>query len=104
MANEATGTEAREEFTQKVTAQMWAENPSAGTYVAAICYNMGYNFANADHSEVTSVQLKSGSLHTEYVDLPQLLWTISSLRGHLLTRKQLRLHVHAEGQHLLPPG
>lgn len=104
MANEATGTEAREEFTQKVTAQMWSENPSPGTYVAAICYNMGYTFANADHSEVTSVKLKSGSLHTEYVDLPQLLLTISTFPGHLLTRKQLRLHVHSKRQYLLPPG
>ncbi|KAG8165600.1 hypothetical protein KVR01_004152 [Diaporthe batatas] len=58
-------TEARESFTQEVTAKMWSENPSPGTYVAAICYNMGYTFANADHSEVTSVQLKSGRLHTE---------------------------------------
>ncbi|KAL1862493.1 hypothetical protein Daus18300_008590 [Diaporthe australafricana] len=59
-------TEARESFTQNVTAQMWSDNPSTGQYVAAICYNMAYDFANADHSEVTSVQLKSGSLHTDY--------------------------------------
>lgn len=80
VANKTTGTEARESFTQEVTAKMWAENPSPGTYVAAVCYNMGYHFANADHSEVTSVQLKSGSLHTEYVDIPQLLLTRTSLR------------------------
>lgn len=66
MANNLIGTEARESFTQKVTAEMWSKNPSPGTYVAAICYNMDYTFANADHSEVTSVELKSGSLHTEY--------------------------------------
>ncbi|KAK2604582.1 hypothetical protein N8I77_007499 [Diaporthe amygdali] len=59
-------TDARESFTQNVTAQMWSQNPSPGTYVAAICYNMGYEFANADHSEVTTVELKSGSLHTDY--------------------------------------
>ncbi|KAG6364574.1 hypothetical protein INS49_006176 [Diaporthe citri] len=59
-------TEARESFTQKVTAEMWSKNPSPGTYVAAICYNMDYTFANADHSEATKVELKSGSLHTDY--------------------------------------
>lgn len=71
------GTEARESFTQKVTAEMWSKNPSPGTYVAAICYNMGYNFANADHSEVTKVELKSGSLHTEYGIPSEMLVTRS---------------------------
>lgn len=102
VANEAIGTEARESFTQKVTAEMWSKNPSPGTYVAAICYNMDYTFANADHSEVTSVELKSGSLHTEYVKGSELLVTKSSLSGHALTTSQLRLHVHAKGQHFLP--
>lgn len=49
---------------------MWSKNPSPGTYVAAICYNMDYTFANADHSEVTKVELKSGSLHTKCVVNP----------------------------------
>lgn len=78
---------------------MWSKNPSPGTYVAAICYNMDYTFANADHSEVTKVELKSGSLHTKYVNRFE-----SSLPDHLLTKSQLRLHVHAKRQHLLSPG
>jgi hypothetical protein len=58
--------QAREEFTKKTTAEMWARNPDRNKYPAAICYNKGYSVKN--NSGVTgkvSAKLELGMLSTE---------------------------------------
>ncbi|KAI6619565.1 hypothetical protein MCOR07_005913 [Pyricularia oryzae] len=54
---------AREDFTKKVTAEMWAKADKKA-FSAAVCYNMGYDAPNIDGK--TSVQIKSGLLKTSY--------------------------------------
>ncbi|KAL0065590.1 hypothetical protein AAF712_007368 [Marasmius tenuissimus] len=59
--------EARETFTKATTAEMWARNPNRGKWVAAICYNKGWRVKNpAGISDVQSMELKLGALHTDY--------------------------------------
>lgn len=83
---------------------MWSDNPSKGQYVVAICYNMGYDFANADHSEITSVQLKSGSLHTEFVTHPRRLLTAETRPGQLLTGNSYDCMYMQKGNTFFPRG
>lgn len=61
-------TSAREQFTKATVAQMWAKNPDPKKYAAAICNNVGYKFKNGDGGAIgkSSVDLKQGSLHTNY--------------------------------------
>ncbi|KLU82630.1 hypothetical protein MAPG_01701 [Magnaporthiopsis poae ATCC 64411] len=61
-------TKAREEFTKATVAQMWAENPDPKKYAAAICNNVGYTLKNGNAGAIgkVSVELKKGSLHTNY--------------------------------------
>jgi hypothetical protein len=56
----------REQFTQVTVEKMWDSNPDTATYGAAICYNKDYSLKDSSlMSNVTSVELKSGLLHTE---------------------------------------
>ncbi|KAJ8079451.1 hypothetical protein PM082_013789 [Marasmius tenuissimus] len=59
--------EARETFTKSTTAAMWARNPNRSKWVAAICYNKGWRAQNPGGiSDVQSMELKLGVLHTDY--------------------------------------
>lgn len=59
-------TEARENFTQTTVSTMFDARPDG--YVAAVCYNMGYAVKDTSlTSDITSVELTDGYLHTEYV-------------------------------------
>lgn len=68
--------QAREKFTQKTTDAMWQSRPSQAG--AAVCYNKAYVVSNRNSmSDLTSVELKKGPLHTEYV---RPLFTVATLR------------------------
>ncbi|KAK1234367.1 hypothetical protein PQX77_002405 [Marasmius sp. AFHP31] len=59
--------DAREAFTKSTTAAMWARNPDRSKWVAAICYNKGWRTQNPGGiSDVQSMELKLGALHTDY--------------------------------------
>lgn len=58
--------EAREEFSKKTTAEMWARNPDYQKFPAAICYNKGYKLQNpAGIDGLVSAKLELGQLNTE---------------------------------------
>ncbi|KAL1870235.1 hypothetical protein Daus18300_005300 [Diaporthe australafricana] len=59
--------EAREEFSKKTTAEMWARNPDYQKFPAAICYNKGYKLQNAASIDgLLSAKLSLGQLNTDY--------------------------------------
>ncbi|KAH7311266.1 hypothetical protein B0I35DRAFT_336208, partial [Stachybotrys elegans] len=59
--------DAREEFTKRTTAGMWARNPDYRRYPAAICYNKGYRLRNPSGIAArVSEELKLEPLHTNY--------------------------------------
>ncbi|KAG8161372.1 hypothetical protein KVR01_009636 [Diaporthe batatas] len=59
--------DAREAFTKKTTAEMWARNPDYQKYPAAICYNKGYKLKNpAGKDGLVSAKLELGQLNTDY--------------------------------------
>ena len=58
--------QARETFTKKTTAEMWARNPDRSKYPAAICYNKSYRIK--DPNGITgkvSAKFELGQLNTE---------------------------------------
>lgn len=57
---------AREEFSKKTTAEMWARNPDYQKFPAAVCYNKGYKLQNpAGMDGLVSAKLELGQLNTE---------------------------------------
>lgn len=57
---------AREEFSKKTTAEMWARNPDYQKFPAAVCYNKGYKLQNpAGIDGLVSAKLELGQLNTE---------------------------------------
>ncbi|KAI9150876.1 hypothetical protein HJFPF1_10653 [Paramyrothecium foliicola] len=59
--------QAREEFTKKTTAEMWARNPDRNKYPAAVCYNKGYSIQHPNNIDgKADVDFKLGLLHTDY--------------------------------------
>lgn len=58
--------QAREQFSKKTTAEMWARNPDYQKFPAAICYNKGYKLQNATGIDgLVSAKLELGQLNTE---------------------------------------
>ncbi|RMZ68823.1 hypothetical protein GMOD_00002686 [Pyrenophora seminiperda CCB06] len=58
---------ARETFTKETTALMWQNNPNRNRWVAVACYNKGWSVKDRGAiSDVVSVELKLGALHTDY--------------------------------------
>jgi hypothetical protein len=58
---------AREAFTKSTVTAMWASNPDRNRWVAVACYNKAWDVANpAGISDVASVKLTRGLLHTDY--------------------------------------
>lgn len=58
--------QARETFTKKTTAEMWARNPDRSKFPAAICYNKSYRVK--DPNGITgklSAKFELGQLNTE---------------------------------------
>ncbi|KAI9155079.1 hypothetical protein HJFPF1_07646 [Paramyrothecium foliicola] len=65
--------EAREAFTKKTTAEMWARNPNRARFPAVVCYNQGYSLQNPSNIDgKADVDFKLGALNTEYVPLLKL--------------------------------
>ncbi|KAJ0118762.1 hypothetical protein N8I77_001450 [Diaporthe amygdali] len=59
--------QAREEFSKKTTAEMWARNPDYQKYPAAVCYNKGYKLKDpAGTTGLVSAKLTLGQLNTDY--------------------------------------
>lgn len=58
--------QAREAFSKKTTAEMWARNPDYQKFPAAVCYNKGYKLQNAAGIDgLVSAKLELGQLNTE---------------------------------------
>ncbi|KAI9166503.1 hypothetical protein HJFPF1_02609 [Paramyrothecium foliicola] len=71
---------AREEFTKKTTAEMWARNPDRRKFPGVVCYNKGYGVANSRNIDgKISAQLRLGVLNTDYdcmyIAAPNQFWT-----------------------------
>ncbi|KAJ4393369.1 hypothetical protein N0V93_002577 [Gnomoniopsis smithogilvyi] len=59
--------EAREAFTKKTTAEMWARNPDYSKFPAAICYNKAYSLQDPNGKDgLLSAKLSLGVLNTDY--------------------------------------
>lgn len=57
-------TTARENFTKNTVKTMYSKLPSGMS--AAVCYNMGYTFANNKHSSPVKAKLTANVLNTDY--------------------------------------
>ncbi|KAH6693709.1 hypothetical protein F5X68DRAFT_187502 [Plectosphaerella plurivora] len=58
---------ARENFTRNTVRNMWNQNPDAGRYGAAICYNKGYRLQRpAGINGLRSAKLRMGAFNTDY--------------------------------------
>ncbi|KAK8127373.1 hypothetical protein PG984_008481 [Apiospora sp. TS-2023a] len=58
---------AREEFTKKTAAEMWAKNPDPKKFAAAICYNESYDLRDPKGMDgLNSAKMSLGPLHTNY--------------------------------------
>jgi hypothetical protein len=64
--------------------KMWNSNPDSAIYLAAICYKKDYSLQdNSLISNVTSVELTSGALNTEYVEQALAMsWTTQMALRH----------------------
>ncbi|KAK7981503.1 hypothetical protein PG996_009194 [Apiospora saccharicola] len=58
---------ARESFTKKTAADMWAKNPDPKKFAAAICYNESYDLRDPKGMDgLNSAKMSLGPLHTNY--------------------------------------